>query len=68
MMSGHTFVVCQSRHAPLRDFVHVAEVREENPRPTAIHRARLIICPWRNRFLELWDAPDLNLCARGREK
>src|SRR2546430_17026631 len=68
MMSWHTFVTCQCRHAPLGHLVHVAKVREENPRPGPIHRGTFIICPWRSRFLEFRDASDLNLCTRGGKK
>src|SRR2546430_2551723 len=68
MVSGHAFVICEGWHAPFRHFVHVPKVREEDPRPGAVHRARLIICPWRSCFFELWDAPNFNLCPRRGEK
>src|SRR6266508_1152514 len=65
MMSWYAFVIRQCRHAPFGHLVHVAEVREENPRPGAIHRRRLIVCPWRGRLLELRDLTYHSHCARG---
>ena len=52
MMARHSFVIGQRRHAPFRDFVHVAQVGEENSRTRAVHRARLVIRARRGRFLE----------------
>ena len=43
MMAGHAFVIRERAHAPLRDFVHVAQVCVENSGPRPVERRSIII-------------------------
>ena len=68
MMSRHALMICQCWHAPFGHFVHVAQVREENPGPAAVHGGNVVIRSRGSCFLELGNAPHFNLRPRSSEK
>ena len=49
-------MIDERRHAPFWDFIHVAQVGEENAGPRAVQSAALIIRARSGRFLERFHA------------
>src|SRR3954469_1216059 len=64
VMARNAFMIGQRGHAPLRHLIHVPKIGVENARATAVKRPRLVVCPGRSRFLELFYPANLTWTLR----
>src|SRR5207248_3234898 len=68
MMSRHTLMICECRHAPFWHFIHVAQVREKDAGTAAIHGGNIVIRARSSYFFKLRNAANFDLRVRSCEK